>query len=672
MGEFLADEEGAWVYANAKLCALAGRPPEELQGDGWREALHPEDLGRLEAAWQTARRDGALLPQDLRLLRPDGSSVWLETSASAVRGEHGEVTGWAGVCIDVSARRLSESRYRSLVEDAPYAIWAADHAGNFTAVNRAAEQLSGHAREELLRLNVLDLVHPEDLELARRTLAASSGTDDARVELRLGNGERVVYAEVVGRRVEEPGKPVRFEGIAQDVTERRLLQERLDGSVFHDDLTGLANRAQLVERLTHALERAAPPGHPALVVLDVNNFTRLNGALGPDVADGVLRGVADRLRLEAPASEPVARIGSDEFAIVVESFRPERAIAIARELAGAFERPVDTGAGGAHRISVSVALAFAEPGDGPGVVLRKAEAALSVAKAARNGAVTVFDDSIHKGQLHELDLAQALAEAVENDRLEVHYQPIVSLDTGEIVAVEALVRWLHPRWGWVPPSEFIPIAEADDLIVRIGRKVLTEAVRQAATWRRAAAGGPTPIVGVNVSVRELAVPGFATFVRETLGRYRLPARRLALEITERAFVNSDDRRIVNDLSELRNEGVQLALDDFGTGYSGLSVLRHLPVTALKIDRVFIEAIKTPASVAPVTNAVLRLAKELDLPAIAEGVETQTQADYLRRLGCPAAQGYFFGRPQPAETVSAILADRARTPRRAGQSQAGAA
>jgi predicted signal transduction protein with EAL and GGDEF domain len=354
-------------------------------------------------------------------------------------------------------------------------------------------------------------------------------------------------------------------------------------------------------------------------------------------------------------SDTVARLGGDEFAFVVESVRNDSdLIALARQILSSFEEPFVVGTR-AMGITASLGIAVGSQRESADIILRNADTAMYRAKATRRGGFELFDDEMRRRVLRELEVRNKLAEAVQNHELQVYYQPIVSLANGRPLAIEALVRWLDPQWGWVPPDEFIPLAEGDGLIVQLGRSVLAETVRQTALWRNDYPHLLPLGVFVNVSPRELAEPDFIPFLVKALADEGLTPSQFGIEITERVFINERDDAIVKNVRELGAMGVRLSLDDFGTGYSALASIKRFPFTALKIDRFFIRSIRRSTDVAPISNAVVSLGKALGLTVIAEGVETSLQADYLRRLGCDAAQGYYYARPQPAEQLSAYLA-----------------
>jgi diguanylate cyclase (GGDEF)-like protein/PAS domain S-box-containing protein len=662
LGVFIMNAAGECEYANDRLSELTGLTAAQALGSGWTAALHPEDAQRVTNAWAKAAATGRDFTLEYRFRRPDGSVAWVEGSASVVRDEGGALVGWVGVCVDLTARKLTEERYHELFDNARDAVFTADTGGSFTSVNRAANEITGFSRDELLAMNVFDLIAPEDVERARASLARSfAGDPDDSIELQLvaKEGHRVVV-EVAGRVIEESGRPVGLEGIARDVTTQHALQAELAHQALHDALTGLPNRVLLVDRLSQALARAErPDSQVAVMLLDLDNFKLVNDSLGHAIGDELLTAIAPRLLQTMRSSDTVGRLGGDEFAFVLEVDGGDReVIAVAERVLSVFEEPFTAGSG-TQRIGASLGIALGAKGDSPDGLLRNADTAMYRAKAARRGSFELFDDAMHRRVLRELAVKNALADALQDgvDELLLYYQPIVSLADGEVLGIEALVRWLHPQWGWVAPNEFIRLAEADTLITSLGRYVLTAAIRQAAQWRIQLPETLPLGVSVNVSPCQLAEPDFVPFLTTTLDRHGLAPPQLGIEVTERVFIDERDNLVAENLSELAQIGVPLSLDDFGTGYSALASLSRFPFAALKIDRYFIRSIRNPTDPAPITTAIVSLGQALGLTVIAEGVENEVQADYLERLGCDAVQGYYYARPLPAAELTAYLGAR---------------
>jgi diguanylate cyclase (GGDEF)-like protein/PAS domain S-box-containing protein len=558
---------------------------------------------------------------------------------------------------DETALQLSEARYRNLFEHAADLIFTADLAGNVTSANPAAEQITGYTVEELLGMNFFDVVAPEERGILEGVLARRmAGGPENNPELQLiAKGGRPVFVSVTGRVVHEGGHPVRIEGIVRDTTERHVLEERLRHQAFHDALTGLPNRALLRDRVDLALARGTrTKSQVAVLLLDVDDFKLINDSLGHAAGDEMLVELAGRLQSILRSSETVARMGGDEFVIVAEGvLTRNEAVALGERILSVFAEPF-TVTGMKRKVTASLGIALSRRGAQANDLLRDADTAMYRVKATNKGGVEVFESALRGKLLRQIALTKGLDEALRDGKLEVNYQPIVSLQSGRILAVEALARWRHPHWGWIQPDEFIPIAEQSGMIVALGRHVLGETAREMARWRKES---PTALplgVFVNVSPHELSQRDFVSFVSQTLAAHGLAVSDLALELTEHIVIDERNEVILGTLAELARLGMRLIIDDFGTGYSALSSLRRFPFSALKIDRYFIEEIDAPDAHAPIIRALVGLGKALHMMVIAEGVETQVQHDYLASLGCDAAQGFGLRRPKTASAISVLL------------------
>jgi diguanylate cyclase (GGDEF)-like protein/PAS domain S-box-containing protein len=658
VGIFVTDAEGRCVYCNSFVLGLSGLTLEESLGYGWMRALHPDDVERVQAGWAASAAAGTEFALEYRFRRPDGAVSWVDGIASDVHGPGGTLLGWVGICVDLTERKRGEERLREMFEHARDAVYSSDMRGRFTSVNGATEKLTGYTREELLEMTLVDLIAPEDAERGRALmLRRLAGTHDGITDVQLVRKDgRRVRVEISARRVFDETGPVGVEAIARDVTEQHELQERLEYQAFHDPLTGLPNRALLRDRLEQALVRAARAGTKvAVMLMDVDNFKLVNDTLGHAAGDELLVGIAPRLRLALRQSDTVARLGGDEFAFVLEGVSDERsAVAVAERVLAGFEEPLPT-AYGEHRIAASLGIVVADASDDAETLLRNADAAMYTAKAQSKGGYALYEESRRLELVREADVAHALAGAIDTGELEVHYQPIVSLTDGRILAVEALARWNHPEWGWVSPAEFVPAAERNGLIGPLGQLVLGEAARQAAIWRGCSPGSMPFGVFVNVSPRELAVDGFVEHLAGTLDRAGLTTADIGVEVTESALIGEAGSTAARNLDALARLGIRLSLDDFGTGYSALASLKRFPFSVLKVDRFFVGAIADLEQAAPITSAVVALGQTLGMTVVAEGVETPPQLERLRRLGCHAGQGYLLARPQSAAELTDLLA-----------------
>jgi diguanylate cyclase (GGDEF)-like protein len=416
----------------------------------------------------------------------------------------------------------------------------------------------------------------------------------------------------------------------------------------------MPNRTLLFDRIEQALARSVRNQSAVTVMLlDVDEFKQVNDSQGHAAGDELLVELAARFRAVLREGETIARLGGDEFALVAEGLSGQaETVALAERALSVFSKPF-TISGARPEMTASLGIVVAGAEETSENLLRDADTAMYRVKTAGKGGFAFFDIAMREELVQQLTLRRDLAEALRESRFQVHYQPIFGLADNELLAVEALVRW--PRGdGFVPPDSFIPLAEETGLIVPIGRFVLAEAAQQLARWREQNPFALPRGVFVNVSAAELGERSFAPFLAETLREHGLSTSDLALELTERAFIDSGDEAVAWNLDTLATSGVRLVLDDFGTGFSSLSMLERFPLNALKIDRSFIQAINEPGDEAPITKAIVSLGHAMGMGVIAEGVETDTQLDYLRDLDCPAAQGFNLARPQRASAISRLI------------------
>ena len=502
----------------------------------------------------------------------------------------------------------------------------------------------------------LTLVHPDDRAtvttgLDRAVAIQDSFLFDYRVPLPDG-GIRWVRAR--GRPItDEAGGLVGMQGTCQDVTDRMEAEAALTYHALHDPLTGLPNRTLLLDRIEVALARSARLGRSvAVLFLDLDRFKPINDSRGHATGDTVLQTVASRLRAAVRPSDTVGRLGGDEFVVVTEDASVWQATVLGERLIRALEKPFEV-EGDEVFVTVSVGIAIAETAVSADELLRDADVAMYQAKQRGRARSEFFDEAMRTEAAGRLETATALHRAVERDEFETHYQPIVDLNSGAIVGVEALVRWRHPERGLVSPAEFIPMAEEQGLIVPIGDRVLQESCRQWAKWRDQFPDREPLILNVNISARQLHRPEFLQSIRVALACHDVDPGSLCLELTESVLME-DVEAERHTLSALRELGVRLAIDDFGTGYSSLTYLKRFPVTEIKIDQTFVAGLGGDTFDTAIIESVIELAHAVGLKVTAEGVETVEQMLRLRALGCDSAQGYYFARPQPAADLDALF------------------
>jgi len=442
---------------------------------------------------------------------------------------------------------------------------------------------------------------------------------------------------------------------ARDVTERELFRERLTHQAFHDPLTGLPNRGLFMDRLEHALAgtgRGRPP--VAVMFLDLDRFKVVNDSLGHAVGDALLSGVGKRLSDCMRPGDTVARLGGDEFAVLLDEMAsPDDGIRVAERIIALFKQPLLLAG---HEVFAATSIGLAVSNirhNRPADLLQEADIALYAAKGAGRGCYAVFDSSMNASARERLDLETDLRRAVERDQLRLHYQPEMDVATGAIVAMEALVRWQHPRHGLMSPDQFIPLAEESGLILPVGQWVLREACRQAVEWQRSRAPEARLVMSVNLSARQLQQPDLLASVAGVLTETGMDPSQLRLEITETAAMQDVESTIAK-LQSLKELGVGLAMDDFGTGYSSLSYLRRFAVDTVKVDRSFVRDLGSDAGTAAVVQAVTTLAHFLGMTVTAEGVETAEQLACASAVHCDRVQGYFCARPRTALEVGSDL------------------
>ena len=437
-------------------------------------------------------------------------------------------------------------------------------------------------------------------------------------------------------------------------TARKELQARLAHQAFHDPLTDLANRNLLKSRLEHALARVSRKGDPmALLFIDLDDFKKVNDTLGHEAGDVLLLALASRLRGCTRASDTVARLGGDEFAVLLEEMtEPRNAVDVASRIIEELSEPIEV-AGRSVSMTCSVGIALGVNGtESAEVLLGDADMAMYAAKSAGKGCCEVFRPGLRAELLHELDREMELERAIEEEQFVLHYQPIVDLESDEIVGVEALVRWMHPEMGMLPPGDFIPLAESTGLIVPLGRWILVEACTQARRWQTAA-GNESFQLSVNLSPVQFNQPRLVEEVSEALEDSGLPPECLVLEITENALMRESDT-MRDRLEELKELGVRLAVDDFGVGYSSLSYLRRFPVDHLKIDRSFVQGAGDGPEDSALCEAIVRLGEHLGLTTVAEGIERPSQLEWFKGKHCRFGQGFYLSRPAPAEFIDELL------------------
>ncbi len=563
-----------------------------------------------------------------------------------------------------------ERRYRLLARHSADLVVTLDPVdGRFREVSPSAARLLGWDPKQLAATDPGEHLHPEDLTPLNAAMAAAQAGSGGEVRL---PDYRLRHRDGSWRWLQATAIDLRHEPsvgglviIGHDITERKTAEARLAYQALHDPLTGLANRALLLDRIGNALERAQRhEGTVAVVFLDLDRFKVINDSLGHARGDDLLRAYAQRLAAALRGGDTVARFGGDEFVVVLDEVADAaEAWATTQRLLAALEVPFELG-GEQHRVTTSAGVVLADEHSEPHVLLKDADTAMYQAKAGGRQRIVSLDAAQRVQLVEEAELARQLPGITQREELEIEYQPIFSLGDGGCVGYEALARWEHPTLGRVAPGRFIPLAEEHGSIAMIGRAVLARALEQLAAWDRDVVGHDQRFMTVNLSVRQLVHDRLVLEVREAIAAAGVAPSRLHLELTESTLMAEPgaSRRVLGELREL---GVRIAIDDFGTGYSSLASLRELPVDTLKIDRSFVTGLGSDPRHARVIAVILGLAREFGLRSVAEGIETELQHRELTRLGCQAGQGFGLARPAPpavleAQTFMPIARNSSRT------------
>lgn len=568
---------------------------------------------------------------------------------------------------------LSRNRlFQLITENAADMIAVVDKDGHRIYISPAYQKTLGYLPSELKATSSLDQVHPDDR--ARVVQAAEKAQ-------KTGRGERLEYRirhkDGTWRVLESTSNVLhnpegQMDGLVivnRDITERKRAEEMLARHAFYDDLTSLPNRALFLERLGRAISTAFRRSdfNFAVLLIDIDEFKVVNDSLGHAAGDALLVQVAQRLA--DPAEEvgdlqntvmrsllfnsTLSRPGGDEFAILAEDLRdPSDAVRMAERVQRSLAAPFYLN-GHQLVVTASVGIVFGnEKGGNAEDLLRDAEIAMYRAKQAGKARCEVFDHRMHAQAVKRMQLESDLRRAIDAGEFQVYYQPIVSLRNGRIVGFETLSRWQKPE-GLVMPADFIPVADETGLILPINRQLLVEACDQMRLWQKAFPSDPPLSVGINITPKQFAHPGLAAEIKATLQRTGIDPASVDLEITE-TIAMADAARSTAIFAELKALGTHLSIDDFGTGYSSLSRLQRFPVDTLKIDRAFISRMETDAETHEIVRTVVMLAHNLDLKVIAEGVETEQQAELLKHIGCEMAQGYLFSKPVRPEAIEQLL------------------
>ena len=648
--------DGRFIEANANYERDFGWSKAELIGRTSLEVGFWPSAALRQAWAEELYKNGRLV---------DYETVWLDRAGSPIHVSlSSEITELDGQsCIlayvtDISARKRSEAdlRIAAAAFESQEGTVITDANGVILRVNQAFTASTGYSAEEVVgqtpRLFKSGR-HDDDFYRDMWETLLSQGTWQGEIWDRRKNGEVYPKWLTISAVKDEAGVVTHYVGTHFDITERKKAEEKIQALAFSDQLTGLANRTSLHERLAQALGMAARNGKQvALMMIDLDNFKTINDTLGHQVGDLLLKEVAHRLASSIRQTDLVARLGGDEFVIVLSDIdEPADAAHVADKILTVVAAPYVL----EHnelRTAASIGICLypddaAESQD----LLKKADAAMYHAKANGRSNYQFFKEEIQQAAVKRLALESDLRKAIEQRQFLLHYQPQLDLRSGRVVGVEALIRWLHPERGLVSPMEFIPVAEETGLILPIGDWVLEQACRQLVLWR--SRGIDHLRMSVNLTASQFLNRSLPDRIQAMLRQYGVGTEMMVLEVTESMSMAHPDQTIAS-MNELTGCGLSLSIDDFGTGYSSLSYLKLFPVSTLKIDRSFVKDIETDQNDADICDVTVLLAHKLGLDVVAEGVETEAQLKYLLSIGCEKIQGYLISKPLPADELESFI------------------
>jgi diguanylate cyclase (GGDEF)-like protein/PAS domain S-box-containing protein len=653
------DASGTLLHVSPAVSRLLGHHPAAITGrSGW-DFVHPDELADARRSFDSVVASrGSSQTVEFRVIDAAGRWHWAEQAFTNCLDDP-DIGGVVCNGRDVSARvlaeqalRESEVRYRSIAETAQEGIWAVEPSGRTLVANRKLAEILGLSLETIYERLAPALFDPHDPAfMAGKFLnRGDRGPEEYELSYPHPDGTARVLRLSVSSLHDDAGAVGSLAMIA-DVTEARRLEDQLRHRALHDDLTGLANRSLLTDRLEQTFGRLERRGSDSVAVLfaDLDQFKLVNDSWGHAAGDELLVSVATRLLAALRPGDSVARFGGDEFVVVCEDTDEQTARDLAAQLLAALAAPFEI-RGQRLYVGASIGIAVSPPHPAS-ELLRFADAAMYDAKTGGRGRIHVFDSALAEESTDRLGLSNDLREALSRDQLVLHYQPIVELATGRVLGVEALARWQHSTRGPVSPARFVGVAELTGLANALDRWAVERACREYEILAEAFGGQPR--IAVNISAGHLADPDFEDMVLSSLAAHGVREGGLVLEITESVLM-ADPVHAGALLKRLRDRGVESSIDDFGTGYSSLAYLGRLPVTTLKIDRAFIGRVTEDADALAITASMIDLARTMRMTTVAEGVETVQQATVLQRLGCNAGQGFLWSAAVPPDELIANL------------------
>ena len=673
---FRGSHDGLWdwniiedtIYFSPEWKEMPGYKDDELAHDmsSWTDHVHPDDINKaLRDIDKHLEGETEYYENIHRLKHRNGQWIWTLDRAKALFDEEGKAYRMVGTHRDITKEKEMQLRYAhqaQIIEQTNDSVISTDLDGNIINWNTGSKLLFGYKEDEVVGKNISVLYPEEDMAFFEKVMSDLKETETFSADVTFIHKSRDIVWVALSLSVlrDEEDKPTNIVYYAQDVRERKkvekeLLEQKdiLDHQAHHDILTALPNRLLFNDRLSQAIAKAKRRKEKfALFFIDLDQFKQINDSLGHDLGDEVLQIVSDRLNGLLREVDTLARLGGDEFTMIIENLgKLEDASRVAKKILAVLSQPMSINDHTLY-VSSSIGISFYPEDDTNAQnLLKYADAAMYKAKDEGRNNFQFYSAEMTERAFEHVAMEASLRQALEKEEFIVYYQPQMDGIEDKLIGMEALVRWKHPTMGLVSPVKFIPIAEETGLIVPLDQWVMKTAMRQIVQWYEK--GFNPGVLALNLAMKQLQQKNFITMFEGLIQETGCKPEWLELEVTEgQIMLNPEDA--VATLSEISDMGIELAIDDFGTGYSSLSYLKRLPIDKLKIDQSFVRELPYDEEDAAIAKAVIALSQSLNLSVIAEGVETAAQKDFLIENGCKNIQGYFYGRPMPAEEMKAIL------------------
>lgn len=653
-GVWLVDKHHNTQFVNQAMADLLGYSIDEIAQKNIFDFMSEKD----RSVWKhllIQYAENKSYSRGLELLHKDGRSIYVRISLSPIFDNQDEYNGTVIGVVDDSDIRKQDLQLKLLsnvVEQGTSLVVITDEHGIIQYVNPRFCELTGYMADEVLgeNIKILRSAGFTASELAEVWKSIIEGRAwQGEISTKVKNGEDIISLLSISPITDEQEKITHFVAVGEDISQLKAAHSRIEQLAYVDGLTGLANRSLFRDRFEQVLKNISrSQSDAALLYLDLDQFKRINDSLGHDVGDALLMNVADRLRDCVRHQDTVARMGGDEFVILLTNIDGVTgATLVARKILEAMNQPVRLLT---HEIIITPSIGITmAPSDSlnADILLKNADMAMYKAKSQGRNNYQFFTDEMNARAIKHLEIENELRKAMECHQIEIHFQPQISIATNELVGIESLVRWNHPERGMIYPDQFIDVAEETGLIIPLGWQILKQSCEQ--WWQMKKKGLEISKMAVNLSARQFRDPNLLEMIQSILSRTDFNPLNLELEITESLLMENMDHAI-DMLKQLKDLGISTSIDDFGTGYSSLSYLKRLPIDSLKVDRSFIMDIPDDKDDIAITSAVIAMAHKLRLKVIAEGVETQAQWNFLKKNKCDIAQGYMLGKPMKTDDL----------------------